>query len=319
MASSSTLCAGTIQVIDPANRTGKIQIPIDITTETVGRSEWLDTEGDHKKDVSLCMLYQQRRCNAGVKCNQIHADKGYIARLRQEAEMANPRCCPYHDGLIGAKVGRVRLQLQNGIGYDIDPLVLSRTATLDALMSKVTTGSGEDALLVISTSRICRLHQRNACKYGKDCKNIHICREVGTAVSQGLPPKTNTPPTLSVPTLPSKPRNAKRRMSKDTIMTSTPPNEPVTLGEHPEDPLPSNNLSLLTQSSLEMFQAAFRNAVSDSTPKKAPRKPQKVAKKGKRGDFAAEKRIELNVSCGSDMFGDSFSKICLPRDLLSPI
>jgi hypothetical protein len=33
--------------------------------------------------------------------------------------------------------------------------------------------------LIINPNRVCRLHLRGSCKYGKDCKNIHLCSKLG--------------------------------------------------------------------------------------------------------------------------------------------
>eukprot|EP01064_Diplonema_japonicum_P029860 TRINITY_DN4924_c6_g1_i1.p1 TRINITY_DN4924_c6_g1~~TRINITY_DN4924_c6_g1_i1.p1 ORF type:complete len:351 (+),score=83.48 TRINITY_DN4924_c6_g1_i1:67-1053(+) len=325
-----TECA-YIQVIDPANRTGKVQIPFDVTCDTVGRAEWLNGEGETKKDVSLCMLYQQRRCNAGHKCNQIHAEKAFIAKLRQEADLQNTRCCPYHDGKEGLSTTKViKLQTQNGAVHEVHQNLLSRTTTLDMLLAK------KDSVVVISTTRICRLQQRNCCKYGKDCKNVHLCREAGRQLSQNQRPTVIPRPLTVVPTLPlakqvhqvpaqqtpSIPkRNGKRRMSKDTQNPTTPPNE--RLDEFAGMPIPASDFSL------KNFQAAFSNkaGMEDMPVNLVNNKPvwtgqstrSRNAKKGKREAFVAENSIKLSSSCGSDMFGDSFAKICLPRDLLSPI
>jgi hypothetical protein len=32
---------------------------------------------------------------------------------------------------------------------------------------------------MVNPSRVCRLHLRGGCKYGKDCKNIHLCSKLG--------------------------------------------------------------------------------------------------------------------------------------------
>jgi hypothetical protein len=41
--------------------------------------------------------------------------------------------------------------------------------------------------LFFSPSRVCNLHQRQACKYGSACKNVHICREFWMEVVQPYP------------------------------------------------------------------------------------------------------------------------------------
>ena len=37
-------------------------------------------------------------------------------------------------------------------------------------------------VLFFSPDRVCKLHQQNQCKYGVECKNVHLCREIWSQV-----------------------------------------------------------------------------------------------------------------------------------------
>ena len=280
-----------LQVIDPANRSGKIDVPFTQTFDTVGRAEWMSRGVTGKKDISLCMLFQQRRCNAGTKCNQIHAERSLIHSLRQAAETV-PRCCLKHGDVHSAndhtylmRLGNlkaVQLQCSNGAVFDVPTNAFGRTNSFEALLMK-----GEP-VIVVSATRICRLQQRNCCKYGKDCKNIHICREVGKLLpeanpvgnqgvahfDQTLSEKTRAVvPSLPMPSSQTFPANNKkrtnqrnkRRLSKESQVTNTTTTScnteplPVT----PEEIELSGSAKFgkgftLTESSLKTFQQAFK-------------------------------------------------------------
>lgn len=174
-------------LIDPTNFGGKLRVPITKTFETKGRNDWL--RGTLKKDLSLCCLFQKSKCHAGSKCHQVHADRNFIAELRSQCSQIKSCCARCGDtatafpagvslftklrgaGVTGLLVGDCHLPLDQAaftIGFG------AHITAIGNLKSQIR----NDELLV-NPSRVCRLHLRGGCKYGKDCKNIHLCSKLG--------------------------------------------------------------------------------------------------------------------------------------------
>jgi hypothetical protein len=175
----------SVDVIDPCNRTGKITIPLHHIIETRGLSEYQSGQDIRSKDLSLCLLFQKGRCNAGARCHQIHAQAGYVDKLRSQA--ANCRtCCALHgdcfsiDFLSAAQ----SVTVTNGAeSPQVFPLCcFSRTLPLEALIRN---GGG----LRVPKAKICRLHSDNRCKFGRDCKNFHLCPDAKANCASVTVPK----------------------------------------------------------------------------------------------------------------------------------
>ena len=83
-----------MSVIDPQNRSGKIQIPLTYVFETKGKAEAFRSKSN-QKDFSLCLLFQNGKCNVGGKCHQIHADVEFVRKLRIAATQCST-CCACH-------------------------------------------------------------------------------------------------------------------------------------------------------------------------------------------------------------------------------
>jgi hypothetical protein len=177
----------TIHVIDPLNRTGKVAIPAHHVTETKGLDDYKAAAAKREaKDFSLCLLFQKGRCNAGTRCHQIHASPEYVTELRAQAA-ANKNCCAEHGDVHSAgfchasqTVTVVSMPHHGGGGaaHGADLLeekrytlsCFARTAALDSILRSV-----KQLDIRIPSSKLCRLHQMRRCKFGKDCKNIHLC------------------------------------------------------------------------------------------------------------------------------------------------
>lgn len=184
-----------VELIDPTMHAGKLCIPIGKTMETFGRDEWL--RGNLKKDLSLCCLFQQGRCFAGAKCHQVHADREFVTQLRaQQAQVVS--CCRHchdtasmsSDALIFwaehfCSLQVISIELQEGqqnivpadrIGYTV--------GLIQAVQSSDVTVHPSEKKMTVPARRVCRLHLRGSCKYGKDCKNVHFCSELGESLLQ---------------------------------------------------------------------------------------------------------------------------------------
>lgn len=166
----------SIEVIDPMNRTGKISIPVSYIQETRGLHEYCDSVAAMQpKDFSLCLLFQRGSCRGGNRCHQIHANPSYVESLREKARAARS-CCAHHGDVHSDNLKSTPIQitiLRDGGHEECYSLSsFGRTSALDNLL-RVHHRTGVE--LRVPASRLCRLHMASRCKFGKDCKNVHLC------------------------------------------------------------------------------------------------------------------------------------------------
>eukprot|EP01006_Ploeotia_vitrea_P004502 TRINITY_DN114753_c0_g1_i1.p1 TRINITY_DN114753_c0_g1~~TRINITY_DN114753_c0_g1_i1.p1 ORF type:complete len:349 (-),score=13.22 TRINITY_DN114753_c0_g1_i1:1136-2182(-) len=186
-----------LEVVDPCIKTGKIQVPSELVADTMGRRQYVAQRLGGKKpvgpgskrtipDYSLCLLFQKGACSAGPRCRQIHADTNFVGRVREKI-LAGSTCCGRHgdprstDPQLFPKVAcafdrhsTFLLCKSKTEQHCISTCAVARTVGLERLQ----TGTVVKNELVIDWTSICRLHQKEKCKFGCDCKNIHLCREV---------------------------------------------------------------------------------------------------------------------------------------------
>jgi len=166
----SSLC---LDVIDPCNRTGKISIPMQHVVGTKGVSDFHSNPAKRDgKELSLCLLFQKGRCNAGSKCHQVHADPEFVTSLREKALSAK-NCCAAHGDVHSTGFSSVATTVTIYAGDDehcYSLMSFARTAFLDGILRSAATKGARAPL-----SKVCRLHSQSRCKFGKDCKNIHLC------------------------------------------------------------------------------------------------------------------------------------------------
>lgn len=186
--SSSSSAVVVVPVIDPMNRNGKVSIDMKLITETRGLVEYMSTPVAQRKDLSLCLLYQKGRCNAGARCHQIHACPEFITKVRAQVAVSN-NCCAAHGDVFSttyAKATQVVTVVTDGVGVDYSLSAFARTEALELVLSKSKTAS-----LKVPANKICRLHGQNRCKFGQDCKNVHLCRHakpLDSAAKRATPP-----------------------------------------------------------------------------------------------------------------------------------
>jgi hypothetical protein len=182
----------TVSLLDPVFKSGLLEIPIEKTLPTKGRDEWMD--GRLNKDLSLCCLFQKGRCHAQERCYQVHVDRDYMTSLREQQEnivsccrnckdtasLSAPSMTFFSSNMATAKF--VEVSYPNGAVRVVDAKSIAYTAGLvqqfDDHGAKVTA----EGILEIPARRICRLHTRGCCKYGKDCKNVHACIKIGEKI-----------------------------------------------------------------------------------------------------------------------------------------
>ena len=188
---ASNASPASLSVIDPCNRTGKIAIPLEHVADTRGIQEYamyqqLVANGvpvhpsQIPKDLSLCLLFQNGRCNAGARCNQVHADPIFVAALRERA-MSSNGCCARHGDVNSESLlhfapgtpGAAVVIVDDGEERTYPLGSFSRTGALDNALRRVSVGQSARVM----ASRVCRLHRQGRCKFGRDCKNVHLCRD----------------------------------------------------------------------------------------------------------------------------------------------
>jgi hypothetical protein len=195
-----------ITVIDPTSRYGKLSVPMSYTLDTKGRAEWVKCGGKLKKDLSICCLFQKGKCHVGERCFQVHVDRAYVIELRKK--YANLTTCCHGCGDVHSDTDAHRRLLQGSFtngkvaisfggcddSVDIQANRLANTIGLEDALKGRYDGvvRRRDGTLVFSFSKVCRLHLKNACKYGRDCKNLHICHKcAGQLGQEGTAENTN--------------------------------------------------------------------------------------------------------------------------------
>jgi len=236
----------TFYVIDPANRTGKIGVPAHLIFPTLGRRQYVaqhtgnalpkDTVSQEwsvrtKSDYSLCLLFQQGRCKAANQCRQIHADPAFVESVRARAAKGST-CCAMH-GDPRADDSSYQ-QMLNGIGHRFT-LVLTRTERHILPMSALARTCAINNVvgankLFVERSRLCRLHLAGKCRFGCDCKNYHICREIFNELTKKASPKDAQQFVFNFPNKAvavkvnqdKKSANTSRRQSQESILSDVP-------------------------------------------------------------------------------------------------
>eukprot|EP00796_Vickermania_ingenoplastis_P010210 gene10210-7154_t len=156
---------GCISVVDPQRR--KLQLPANVIRHTKALGCRLTTP-------SLCLLYQAGRCRQGANCYQVHADPEAVAALRAKAERQLCCCSVHGDANSHMWNAAAHSHRSISIGRAVIPLDhVAFTAGLQRILS-------DDRVTVpVNPSLLCRLQEQpTSCRYGADCKFLHVCREI---------------------------------------------------------------------------------------------------------------------------------------------
>lgn len=190
-----------LAVFDPQIKGGKVNVELEKTLPTKGRADWL--AGKNRRDLSVCCLFHQGRCHAADKCHQVHVDRDTLQRLREA--MKDISCCCRECGDVGSKTEEAK-KLYQKMALDASGFGSStpRASIIDCAGNKFdpkpsfsvanfayTRGLDEliDSAKLSSTSvccafpadRVCKLHLRGCCKYGRDCRHLHMCQSLRVA------------------------------------------------------------------------------------------------------------------------------------------
>lgn len=156
---------------------GRIWIPFQYIVRTSGIDRYLN---NHPHAPSLCMLFQNGRCNSGAKCNQIHVDKSYTAAVTAALTFtATSNCCLAHGDMASTSNNLFENSQPETIELRREnlPVILVSPSQIAVTLFWYRFLKQKRRVLFFTPDRICNLHQQNECKYGVECKNVHLCRE----------------------------------------------------------------------------------------------------------------------------------------------
>eukprot|EP00760_Papus_ankaliazontas_P028016 PhM_4_TR3479/c0_g1_i2/m.46280 len=313
----------SIPVIDPANRAcTRVVIPLTQITETKGVSDYFRSKGRVRKDLSLCLLFQQGRCNLGVRCHQVHADRAYIAQVRLDAfrGVVND-CCAGHSGdnTLCTADAALHHRLQSCSITLLDakhrehPLRPSQLARTDALVNRLESLADGDAL-TLHHLHVCKPHFERRCKHGRQCKNIHLCRDLATVLNGGvgdvaLPNLAPSQP-AAAPSRPAAPRPMFATTGDGGVIPTT--SSTVTTSALPSRPRipPPCSLPPLVTSSSPIPQPPQRPAIP---PRLSGGSPTHCLRRFLR----KWQQPDARSSCGSSTNSMMSLERCLPRDMLA--
>jgi hypothetical protein len=154
---------GCITVVDPQRR--KLHVPLSAIQTTKALNGRLKTP-------SLCLLFQSGRCRQGDNCYQVHVDPPTVARLR--ADVASLPCCCMLHGDCNCHLADSALYEGRSLciagQYNVPLSRVAYTAGLQRILQE------ESTSVTVNPSVLCRLHgQPGGCRFGADCKFIHVC------------------------------------------------------------------------------------------------------------------------------------------------
>ena len=167
--SSEGLDDKVLLICDPATKQ-KISIPFGLTEQTSGRVLYFQNLANPtRRESHVCMLYQKGKCRSNVRCNQVHVDRGHIARLRAFYFELNIQKNKPPD---------------NSHKKSLELVVQDPKSPLLKLVipySKTEDTTGRDEFLISSKSgtqtrdfSLCADHlNKISCKKGTNCKFIH--------------------------------------------------------------------------------------------------------------------------------------------------
>lgn len=179
---------------------GILWIPEQFVLKTSGAQKYTKSQPHIP---SLCLLFQNARCNSREACNQIHVEREFAEQLRHLLNSSTiSNCCRYHGDLGSSNstlfAGNERVEVRPGGGVPPIPVPASCLAVTEYWNAAFSWNYLADKhnVLFFPTSRVCNLHQRHTCKYGSACKNVHVCRELWAQIHPSALP---APPPRRMP------------------------------------------------------------------------------------------------------------------------
>eukprot|EP01060_Flectonema_neradi_P012268 TRINITY_DN19143_c0_g1_i1.p1 TRINITY_DN19143_c0_g1~~TRINITY_DN19143_c0_g1_i1.p1 ORF type:complete len:720 (+),score=85.31 TRINITY_DN19143_c0_g1_i1:41-2200(+) len=163
-------------ICDPATKQ-KITIPFGLTEQTSGRILYFQNlTNPSRRESHICMLYQKGKCRSNIRCNQVHVDRGHIARLRA-----------FHFELNGQRGRGSDDSHQKSLEVVVkDPksshlkIIVPYSKTEETLGREDFLSSSKGGTQTRDFS-LCTNHMKgSACSMGNKCKFIHVSSEFMT-------------------------------------------------------------------------------------------------------------------------------------------
>mmetsp|Transcript_114800 Transcript_114800/g.199672 ORF Transcript_114800/g.199672 Transcript_114800/m.199672 type:complete len:542 (-) Transcript_114800:788-2413(-) len=181
--------AGAVPIIHPDFKAlGRLWIPWQFVVRTSGLDRFLS---NHPHAPSLCVLFQNGRCNSRDKCNQIHVEVSFAALISQALHVnAVSNCCRMHGDLGSASR---KNDIFSTLKTNVIEIRMPDTSSLTVSTERIAVTffwnrfvKEKRRVLFFSPDRVCNLHQKNQCKYGVECKNVHVCRQFWSQVTASM-------------------------------------------------------------------------------------------------------------------------------------
>eukprot|EP00759_Apiculatamorpha_spiralis_P014406 PhF_6_TR21055/c2_g1_i1/m.30315 len=175
-----------LTALDRANPINKIvAIPESRIIPTVGYR-------DYSKELrSICLHHHVGTCTLGDQCDQLHVDPEYIHRTRIPQHVT---CCAAHGDAFTTEyaslLGRFKFFLRmpttassahhetsssSSSQHQLQELSVNHVALTESLLPS---NADPGIPIEIDVHQICRNHLNGHCKFNKECRHIHVCREL---------------------------------------------------------------------------------------------------------------------------------------------
>jgi len=183
-----------VPVLDPMlRRLGPVWVNRDHVIPSQASAPSTDGLAPH-----LCLRFQVGECRSGPNCPQWHVNPKHMDSVRQQLSvLLFSDCCPAHGNFPSLRSDfrvllsgvPVVLTFDGGFEVGIPQDLIAVTAFWHQFLIQ----SPPPLAFTFSSARVCRLHQRQACKFGRDCNNIHICRSFWGELSAVLKARAPMP------------------------------------------------------------------------------------------------------------------------------
>jgi len=159
------------------------------------------------RGLPLCLNYMQDDCQASNSCPNLHVDRNLHTAIRSTlSNLFHSDCCCFHGDVPSTRrdfqsaIRHVGLLITNGPLGDVEvpPERCAVTAFWRSLLESHS-DLAAGGMIRCHVDRICRLHQRNACKFAMNCNNLHVCRQLWAAATAGRHASDRRPPVAHQP------------------------------------------------------------------------------------------------------------------------
>eukprot|EP00672_Neobodo_designis_P005999 CAMPEP_0174861278 /NCGR_PEP_ID=MMETSP1114-20130205/51214_1 /TAXON_ID=312471 /ORGANISM="Neobodo designis, Strain CCAP 1951/1" /LENGTH=1070 /DNA_ID=CAMNT_0016096289 /DNA_START=891 /DNA_END=4103 /DNA_ORIENTATION=- len=251
----------------------------------------------HKVTGRVCFPFVENgSCGAGAKCAHLHVDGAVVNAL------CTRDCCCQHGSADFAAANAAPMAVLSGKDtlriidttdhsrcIEITPAQLSFTAGLAVYVAR-----DHNIGLPIESDALCRQHSRCSCQKPQQCKYIHVCRQVYTAVAEWSAPPPKPAATATAPTVGKADSAGESREKKPSA--SPVPAQPAAGGEKTADRRSRNKQPAQPQ---QPVTGAYQHP--PALPPPMQRRPAPAAAHPPHGAASESSASELNASRSQPM------------------